>query len=146
MAIKIEQSAYFEGKRVSESDMGGLIAVLGGAGVQINPSDCEKNINYSYLRRSRDSIVPLLLDLGNHARATSYTLRNEQLEIQLRNHSQILGSGIHGMIGSRIGSSGVLCEIKFEGYSGGEKIVGDTLKALGDWYGLPKSIQDLNSS
>ena len=46
------------------------------------------------------------------------------------------------MIGSRIGSSGVLCNIKFEGYSGGEKIVGDTLKALEDLYGLPKGIQE----
>ena len=146
MAIKIEQSAYFEGRRISESDMGGLIDVLGDAGVQINPKDCEKSIEYGYLRSTRKSTVPLLLDLGNHARATSYTLRNEQLEIQLENHSQILGSGITGMMGSRVGSSGILCEVKFEGHSGGEKIVGDALKVLNDLYGWPKSIQDLKSS
>ena len=90
MTVKINQEAYFEGRRISESDMGGLIAVLGGAGIKIDSKDCEKNINYSYLRSIRKSIVPLLLDLGNHARAISYTLRNEQLEIQLRDHTQII--------------------------------------------------------
>lgn len=140
MTIKIEQSAYFEGRRVSESDIGGLMNALEGIGIKIDPNDCEKNISYTYLRRSRDSIVPLLLDLGNHARVTKYILRNEQLEVQLRDHSQIVGSGIPGMIGSRIGSSGVLCEIKFEGHSGGEGTVRDTLSALRSFYELPREI------
>lgn len=117
-----------------ETPIKGLIKKLNSADVEISLEDCEKKISYRVGVRIKESTVPFLLDIGNHANIKSYILNQNQcyeLRIELQNYSQIIGSG---MIGCRTGDSGVLCSIDYKSESDWGDVVSEVINVLGNFY------------
>ncbi len=124
-----------EGVFIRSKPISGLIAALNSKGIKINPKDCEQDIEYRILMTLKKATIPLELQLGRCESVVAYTLRNEELEMTLRDH-QPYSRGMPGAIGGShpIGSPGVLCNFKFSGSNEGARIIETAQDVLREFY------------
>lgn len=111
-----------------------LLALLKERGIEMKPEDCLQRVEYTALRRSEKSRVPLTWRVDGYV--TGYTLRTEELTIDLENH-QAYSRGMPGMIGGShpIGPPGIKVKLVYEGQGNGQEIVTTAQAALRDFYG-----------
>ncbi len=99
-----------------------LINKLKENGIEINPADCEQNIEYIVLGDKKKSTVPLQSSFQNSPTLTGYILRNSELEIILEDyHKKSRADGKMG--GTVFREDGILFFFKFNGtYREGNQI------------------------
>ena len=129
---------FSAGPRISiaKTNVMDLMGRLNAKGVVMKPKDAEKEIKYKILGKDRETMVPLQARFENPIMVLGYTLRNDQLEIRLKDYiSESGASSREG--GSQLMKRGVACSLKFQGtYSQGQQV--ETAKSvLKDFYLQP---------
>ncbi|MEK6909213.1 MAG: hypothetical protein AABX23_04135 [Nanoarchaeota archaeon] len=113
-----------------------LLEKMSAKNICFDPPDCLQVVSYITIRASQDVPIPLHWAVGKGGYVKAYTLRNQELSIDLRDY-QAYHQGMPGAIGGSrsTGKPGVMCKLEYCGGQEGAKIVQDAKLVLQDFYG-----------
>jgi len=116
---------------ICDHNIDDLIKELKRIGVEIDTSNSEKVITYKIFDVERESTVPLRSSFDDPVKIIGYNLRNERLEMILRDYHH---SEPTGRIGPVPRTDGIYCRLKVNGtYEDGE-VIEPIKKLLREFY------------
>ncbi len=109
-----------------ETSVHRLLNRLSHSGVGINPVDCEQRVRYILLGESKESVIPLPINVSDHARVEGFVLRNGTLRIDLSNYLGARNSEEYGL--------GVRYKVLFDGRDAERDHFDISVRTLRDFY------------
>lgn len=131
---RVPAGTHVEYVSIRDKSIRNLVNHLNEIGLKIDLSSCEKEIQYRINRTEKQSMVPFRMPIGQGIETIGYILRNNQLELILRDHYKCLG-GRSGIIGGDVRiEDGVHCLMSFDGSYEEARVLEDIKEILNNFY------------